>query len=119
MPHHHENTELIKILLECTQTCDYCATACLNEQDAKMLVRCIKLDMECADICYEAVRLVGRQSEIAKQFMQICERICMLCGEECARHQEMHDHCRECAQACRRCAEACRIYLSRGALILK
>lgn len=110
MPHLHKNAELVKALLECAQTCDYCASACLNEQNIKMLVRCIKLDLDCAEICYETLRLIERQSEITMQFLEVCQRICILCGEECAKHQEMHDHCMKCAQACRRCAEACRNY---------
>lgn len=30
--------------------CNHCATACLEEQDVAMLAKCIKLDIDCAEI---------------------------------------------------------------------
>jgi hypothetical protein len=32
---------------------------------------------------------------------------CQVCGEECERHADDHEHCRIYAEACRRCEEAC------------
>jgi hypothetical protein len=32
--------------------CTNCASSDLNEQDIKMLARCIKLDLDCAAICF-------------------------------------------------------------------
>jgi len=34
------------------------------------------------------------------------------CGEECAGHADMHEHCRVCADVCRRCEQACRELLA-------
>ncbi|HEX2960500.1 MAG TPA: four-helix bundle copper-binding protein [Ignavibacteriales bacterium] len=74
-----------------------------------MLARCIKLDMDCADICYEGARLIQRNSEIAQQFMSLCEKICTMCGDECQKHTHMK-HCQQCAESCRKCVEECRNY---------
>jgi hypothetical protein len=40
--------------------------------------------------------------------LNACIAACHVCGDECARHQDMHDHCRFCAEACRNCEDACR-----------
>ncbi|HYC71352.1 MAG TPA: four-helix bundle copper-binding protein [Opitutaceae bacterium] len=90
----------------CLVECEHCATACLGEQDVKMMVRCIALDRSCAEICALAVREMARGSEFAERACQLCAEICDACGEECVRHEA--DHCQRCAEACRRCAEACR-----------
>lgn len=103
-----ENTKyqsLIQKLLDCALACENCATACLGEEDVKMMAACIKLDRDCADLCLQAARLLQRQSDIALQYLLLCEEICRQCAEECGKHQ--HDHCQQCAQACRTCADAC------------
>lgn len=100
-----QNQELIQTLLNCALTCENCAASCLQEEDVKMMARCIALDRDCADICIQAARLLQRNSEISKEFLQVCEKICRLCGDECSKHQM--EHCQKCAKACYACAEAC------------
>lgn len=90
----------------CAVACDHCAAACLAEDNPKMMVRCIGLDMDCADICRLSAAFLARGSARAKQVCSLCADICEQCGEECARHQV--DHCQQCAVACRRCADECR-----------
>jgi hypothetical protein len=90
----------------CATACHHCATACLKEQDVAMMARCIALDMDCAAICELAAGAMARSSENMHLICGLCEEICRLCGDECARHQ--HQHCRACAEACRRCADECR-----------
>ena len=92
---------------ECALECEHCATACLNEQDVKVLARCIALDLECAEICRTATILMSRGSERAAEFCLLCADACEECAQECERHQHM-EHCRRCAEACRRCAAECR-----------
>lgn len=104
------NKDLITELQNCANACDTCATACLEEDNVKMLSRCIQLDMDCADVCTLAARLLQRDSEVAQDILEACEAVCDLCAEECEKHQDMHEHCRVCAEACKRCAEACRNY---------
>ena len=96
---------LIQKLLNCALACEHCASSCLKEQHVAMMVRCISLDRDCADICLQAARLLQRNSEIAMQYLVLCEKICRLCAEECNKHQD--DHCKKCAEACIQCADAC------------
>lgn len=70
------------------------------------MARCIKLDMDCAQICRMAASYMARRSEFAQALCRLCADACQACGDECAKHQM--DHCQRCAEACRRCAEECR-----------
>lgn len=99
------NQELIQKLLNCALTCERCAASCLQEEDVAMMAKCISLDRDCSDICFQAARLLQRDSVIARQYLLLCEEICRLCAEECSKHHE--EHCIQCAQACRECADAC------------
>ncbi len=104
---HNQNQTLLAALYACISSCEHCATACLGEADVKMMVRCISLDRDCADICALTARLVARGSEHAAHLLRQCAEICKACGDECAKHSQV-EHCQECADACRRCEEACR-----------
>ena len=90
----------------CAVACSHCAASCLQEQDLKMMVRCIALDMDCAQICALAAAAMARGSEHAKAICGLCADICQSCGDECAKHQMKH--CQECAKACQQCASECR-----------
>ncbi|WP_407048854.1 four-helix bundle copper-binding protein [Methyloraptor flagellatus] len=96
----------------CAQTCTACADACLAEEDVTNLSRCIRLDLDCADICSAtgsvASRRTGSNEAVMRHMLEACAEICRLCAEECGRHAHHHDHCRVCAEACRDCDEACR-----------
>lgn len=69
------------------------------------MVRCIKLDMDCAQICRLAASYMARGSEFAQMLCRLCADLCQTCAEECAKHQMAH--CQRCAQVCRRCADEC------------
>jgi hypothetical protein len=101
----HDHTALIQKLLNCALACENCAVECLHEEDVKDMARCIELDWDCADICFQAARLLKRKSEIGHQYLVLCEEICRMCSDECGKHD--NDHCRQCAEACIVCAEAC------------
>ena len=101
----HDHSALIKKLLDCALACENCATACLHEEDVAPMVRCVSLDRDCADLCTLAARSLKRNSEIAHQYLVLCEEICRRCAGECDMHD--HPHCRQCATACLACAEAC------------
>ncbi len=90
----------------CATACDHCAVSCLAEQDVQKMARCIKLDMDCAQICRLAASYMARGSELSNVICNACAEICDACGEECA--QFPMDHCQRCAEACRRCAAECR-----------
>ena len=105
----HQHHQLIMVLNNCVTECNHCATACLDEQDVKMLAKCIKLDIDCADICNLTASLLARGSEHGHHLLQECTEVCNACAEECDKHAEMGmEHCRACAEACRACADACR-----------
>ncbi len=102
----------ITACFDCTQTCTSCADACLAEQQREMLLRCIRLDLDCADICDTTGKLLSRQvafdSTLARVMLQTCALACRICGAECEQHgRRGMEHCRICAEACRRCEEAC------------
>lgn len=103
---HQQYASCIDACNACADACDHCATACLQEDDVKMMVRCIALDIDCAAICRLAAGAMARGSQFAQAICATCVQICQACGDECGKHQ--HPHCQECAQACRRCADECR-----------
>ncbi|HEX6041624.1 four-helix bundle copper-binding protein [Longimicrobium sp.] len=106
--------ECIQECFACAQACTSCADACLGEQaHVEHLVRCIRLNLDCADVCDATGRVLSRQTEadpgVIRAQLQSCAVACKACGDECARHAEGMgmEHCRVCAEACRRCEEAC------------
>lgn len=102
----------IEACYECAQTCTSCADACLAEGMVKDLVQCIRLNLDCADVCAATGAVASRRSGsnelVIKRMIETCAEACRLCGDECEKHAQMHDHCRICAEACRRCEQACR-----------
>lgn len=108
------NDALIRCIEECyacAQACAACADACLGEQKVEQLAQCIRLNLDCADLCAAAgavaTRRTGSNEEIIRLTLQVCEAACRVCGEECERHAGEHEHCRVCAESCRRCEQAC------------
>ena len=63
------------------------------------------------DICDVTGRVLSRQTgwdaNLIRSVLETCRAACQACGEECARHADMHEHCTVCAEACRRCEQAC------------
>jgi hypothetical protein len=109
------NEALIRCIEECydcAQACTSCAYACLGEAMVMELRQCIRLNLDCADLCAVtgavATRRTGSNEDVIRRLLQACETACRLCGEECARHASQHEHCRVCAESCRRCEQACR-----------
>ncbi len=97
----------IEACVECWIACEMCSDACLDEENVQQMVRCIRLDRDCAEMCQAAVRAMVRGGEMAAEICRACAERCEACAEECERH-EHHEHCRICAEACRRCAVECR-----------
>lgn len=105
--------ECMEACLGCAHTCTSCADACLGEDKDMLphLVRCIRLNLDCADVCDATARVLARQTatdvQLVRSQLQACAEACRACGEECARHAKMHQHCAVCAESCRRCEQAC------------
>jgi hypothetical protein len=109
--------EVLDALLECSQICTHCADACLAEEMAADLRRCIRLNLDCAALCATAAAILARQTQgdaaVVRATIEACVVACEACAAECERHAEMHEHCRICAERCRNCADACRQALAR------
>jgi len=109
------NDTLIRAIEEayaCAQICSSCADACLGEEMVKELTQCIRLNLDCADVCYTtgvvATRRTGSNELVIQRMLEVCAEACRLCGDECERHAGHMEHCRICAETCRRCEVACR-----------
>ncbi len=106
----HEYRSCVEACNDCADACDHCAIACLAEANAGKMARCIRLDMDCAQICRLAAAYMSRDSEMVDVILELCAQACETCAEECAQHPL--EHCRQCAEVCRRCAEECRMMIA-------
>ena len=101
----------IEAIIDCAQACIADVDADLSEQNVTEMVKCIRLCLDCADVCTATIGVTSRQAEydanVARPLVEACVAICKSCGDECERHVQMQ-HCRVCAEACRRCEQACR-----------
>lgn len=116
LQHIEDYAETLRAIATCAETCIACADACLGEPEhLEHLRRCIRLDLDCADICQATARVLGRQTETAGEVvhaqLHACIVACQACADECESHADMHDHCRICAEACRHCQERCNFLL--------
>jgi hypothetical protein len=106
----------IDALNDCEQACIADTDADLSEGNLADLVKCIRLCLQCTDVCAATSGVLSRPAEydpnVTKPLVEACIAICKSCGEECERHAHMHAHCRVCGQACRRCEQACRDLLA-------
>ncbi|MBI5443222.1 MAG: four-helix bundle copper-binding protein [Deltaproteobacteria bacterium] len=101
----------------CADTCTVCADACLGEPEMlSKLVRCIRLNLDCSEVCATTGRLLAvqteRDPELTRAQLQACAAACRICAAECEKHAAMHEHCRVCAEECRRCEESCKKVLA-------
>lgn len=108
--------DAIDALLACEEACTACADSCLSEMHVDTLRRCIRTNMDCADVCGATARVLSRHTGatpgMTLALVEACLQACQSCAGECAMHADMHEHCRVCETACRTCAEACRSLLN-------
>ena len=97
---------------ECTLICTICADACLAEDMVPELRRCIRLNLDCSDVCATTSCALARETEpdigLLRAQVEACVKACSACASECEQHANMHEHCRLCAESCRRCEKACK-----------
>ena len=102
--------QCIEVCVLCEQTCASCADACLGEPDPRELRRCIRINLDCAEICAATQRMLSRHFEpetsLLVRQLELCAEACALCAEECRRHP--HEHCQVCAEMCSRTEDECR-----------
>jgi hypothetical protein len=108
----HVLTATIDALTDCAQVCTADADIDMSEPDLSDLIKCMRLCMDCADICMTTARVTSRQTQsdasVMRAMLEACISCCQSCGDECGRMAMMHAHCQVCEQACRRCEQACR-----------
>jgi len=99
----------VEACFECVQCCTACADACTLEDED--MHKCIRLNLDCADVCDTTGRLLARASHtdapMLRAQVEACRLACVACADECERHGKHMRHCAVCAEACRRCAAAC------------
>jgi len=102
--------QLIQSAQECADSCTACADACLNESDPGSLATCIRLALDCADICGATGRVLSRLTQAStrhiRAIIEACEAACRVCAKQCEQHTD-HSHCLVCAQVCRQCEQHC------------
>jgi hypothetical protein len=54
-------------------------SACLREQDVKVLVKCIKLRRERTNICWTILQFMSRERQYARKVCGICAEVCNVC----------------------------------------
>ncbi|GIF01238.1 hypothetical protein Ari01nite_87020 [Paractinoplanes rishiriensis] len=106
----------IDALIACGGACTACADACLSEDTVGELTKCIRTNLDCADVCAATARVLSRHTgydaNLSRALLEACVTACKSCGDECGRHAGHHEHCRICADACRSCEQACRDLLT-------
>jgi hypothetical protein len=104
--------DALDALNDCIQACIADTDADLSEKDLADMVRCVRLCLQCTDVCVATGGVLSRPAEydpnVVRPLLESCVAICKSCGDECKRHAPQHEHCRICAEACRRCESACR-----------
>lgn len=102
----------IAACFECEQVCTLCADACLGEKELEHLRQCIRLDLDCADVCGATGRMIARQAapdpQLWRLTLEACAEACRACAVECSKHAAKFGHCRICREACLKCERACR-----------
>ena len=103
---------VVHALLICEEACNACADACLDEiSRLDEFRRCIRLNLDGADVCGAMLRLLMRQTgapnELVKAQLHASAIACQLVADECRTHAVGHAHCEVCAEVCQHCAERC------------
>src|SRR3954469_25265671 len=82
----------IEACFDCAQTCTACADACLSEQNVAEMVKCIRTNLDCADVCDTTGRVLSRHTgydaNLTRAVVQTCAQACKSCADECARHTQ-------------------------------
>ena len=84
---------------------------CLSEDMVAELTKCIRTNLDCADICTTTGAVLPgtpamRPTSPVPSWRSAVSPV-QAAGTECEAHADMHEHCRICAEACRRCEAAC------------
>ena len=104
-------TSCVTACLECSLASTACSDACMAESDVAALVKCMRTDLDCADMCDVTVKVLTRQTAsdllVIRSVVDACLTTIVACAEECERHAAHHKHCELCAEVCRDAEAAC------------
>src|SRR3982074_3959796 len=83
----------IAALSTCAQACDADTDADLSEPNLAEMVTCIRLCLNCKDVCTATVAVMSRPAQsdasVTRPLLEACVAICKSCGDECGRHAAM------------------------------
>jgi hypothetical protein len=68
--------DCIEACVACLVACEMCSDACLDENDVKMMITCIRLDRDCAEACAAAVRVMSRGGALSVEMCKACTVAC-------------------------------------------
>lgn len=104
-------SKVVESLSECARICTACADACLIEDNVMILIRTIRLNLDCADICDATCRVLLRQTdpeiEVVTKQLYSCISACSACGDETEKHNTQYEHCKISSNICRTCVKEC------------
>lgn len=96
----------INACAKCSQDCYMCFNACLHEPDLNMRKDCVKMLIECGNMCEISAAMMSMKGRFSQEHCQLCALICDTCAKECDMYKE--EHCQRCVASCRKCADECR-----------
>lgn len=100
----------VEACFEAEVACVACADACVGEPGIAALRRCIRLNLDAADVAGTTARMLARRPvdpRLLRAQVETCARALSTAAEACLEHANEHEHCRTCAAACRHAAEQC------------
>ena len=77
----------IDALSDCVQACNADNAADLSEPNVTEMVTCIRLCLDCVDICAATEGVISRQTDydanVVRPLLEACVATCKSCGDEC------------------------------------
>jgi len=106
----------IEVCLQCAASCTACADECLDEPELAEMRRCIRLNVDCADVVSMIARLLSRRGEpelaTLRTLLEAGNFITTACAAETMKHAANYEYCKLTAEICRVCARECEDALS-------
>jgi hypothetical protein len=101
----------IEVCLQCAASCTACADECLDEPELAMMRRCIRLNLDCADVVSTIARLLSRRGEPELSTLRACleagTTIATACAAEAQKLAGAYEYCKLTAEICATCAREC------------
>ncbi|MFZ5477852.1 MAG: four-helix bundle copper-binding protein [Myxococcota bacterium] len=112
--------DCIDACIDCAQSCVSCADACIAENKGEMLMKCIRLNQDCGDVCAATAAVLSRGTHtdrnVVSALVRACQAACAACAAECEKHAKDMEHCRICAASCRKAERSCQALLGTAAV---